>query len=84
MVPEMDPDVLGIITQVADEEEVEDEFGRTNVERKEFSDVIVRFDGRDADLACCCGQVLEYVRCVLRGPVIFGRRELRLSYLCRP
>jgi hypothetical protein len=54
----MDPDQLGVITEVIDEIQDVDEDGRIITEKTEDIEVMVRFDGHQADLLCLAGQVI--------------------------
>jgi hypothetical protein len=54
----MDPDQLGVITEVIDEIQDVDEDGRIIIEKTEDIEVMVRFDGHQADLLCFAGKVI--------------------------
>ena len=54
----MDPDQLGVITEVIDEIQDVDEDGRIITQKTEDIEVMVRFDGHQADLLCFAGQVI--------------------------
>ena len=52
---ELDPARLGVITEVEDEVEHVDNYGRVTIEKTDQVRVNVRFDGMDMDLQCFCG-----------------------------
>ena len=70
---EMNPEVLGLVVKVEEDEEVTDDFGRIKLQKMETPLVLVRFDGHSDDLFCLCGQdgvydLIEYVDYSLYAP----------------
>lgn len=53
---DINDDVIGVITQIRDEEDHVDEIGRITIRKTDQVTVSVKFDGHETDLVCSCGK----------------------------